>query len=492
MNDDFALSSDILTAFIEVAEMQTTEAEADTEVKENLIVSGIKAVARQLSIRDFFKGPKRKLERADNEESDNETATKTRTAVSSESFLKLKASASRESLTKAKAGTSNAILPTNNSKKQYKQVPQFKWIPGSAFVVDAFNYGLIAGAEAYFLSHFHSDHYQGLNGRFWTDAPSSLKLFCSPVTANLVKKELKVPEERICRLQVGTLYAITPAWSVGVLDANHCPGSVMFVFWDRSRDRWHLHTGDFRFHPGLLKGAKLQEEGGKGELFDVSQVLFDHVFLDTTYARPDYAFPSQDEVIASCISGCQSLFRGQHSKATKWLIAVGSYLIGKERIILALADFFDCKIFADDRKRGILAALQWPELTRRLTDDPKATPFHIVSMAVLSKQKLNDYRARFSGRFTHVLGIRPTGWSFSKAEPSATLEVPKTVSKEQATVWSLPYSEHSSYAELGQFLREVAFRRVVPTVDNWKGIGHDVAKCNYNTDLLLQMISHKG
>ena len=52
-------------------------------------------------------------------------------------------------------------------------------------IVDGFQYVNNDLSQHYFLSHFHSDHYMGLNKKF-----SSGKIYCSEVTANLVHKIL--------------------------------------------------------------------------------------------------------------------------------------------------------------------------------------------------------------------------------------------------------------------------------------------------------------
>lgn len=268
----------------------------------------------------------------------------------------------------------------------------------------------------------------------------------------------------------------------------------MFIF-GVSDNKWHLHCGDFRASPSILNQKLLIDD--KRENFN--DFLFESVYLDTTYAHPKHTFPPQEQVISACVDGCSRLLRGQYDPSgqkrlvpLKWMIAVGSYLIGKERIILALAETFDLLIYADARKRSILKLLQWPELEDRLTDDPCATPLHFVSMGLLSKQKLADYKDSFQGRFSHVLGIRPTGWTFKDDSESSepwSLAMPKVDGT--SGVWPVPYSEHSSYKELEDFLKSISVKQVIPTVDNWSDIVLDLRRYGSSTKALLYQWSQR-
>ena len=51
-----------------------------------------------------------------------------------------------------------------------------RFLTGTGFTVDAFQYGEVEGCTAYFLTHFHSDHYAGLSKDFmWP-------VYCSEVS----------------------------------------------------------------------------------------------------------------------------------------------------------------------------------------------------------------------------------------------------------------------------------------------------------------------
>ncbi|KAK4057979.1 DNA cross-link repair protein PSO2/SNM1 [Microbotryomycetes sp. JL221] len=179
-------------------------------------------------------------------------------------------------------------------KGQPKQVPFYKWIEGMQITVDAFRYDKIQGCKAYFLSHAHSDHYQQLSER-WCHGP----IYCSVTTANLIKLKLKVKDEWIHPLPMNQTVNVQGI-DVTLIDANHCPGSVLFLFegphtdpnscWSNTPKRIfrYLHCGDFRASPQHINHPSLI---GK---------KIDACYLDTTYLDSKYCFPPQELVIQAC------------------------------------------------------------------------------------------------------------------------------------------------------------------------------------------------
>ena len=166
-------------------------------------IPNFRAVSKtvQMSISQFFRPPKR-LPPEEGQENDNVESDKRKCLSSNENNLKPKAS------------SSSSFSSSNDFKA--KKVPRFKLIPGTPFSVDAFSYGPLESITGHFLTHFHSDHYKGLSNKTIADGS---RLYCSEVTGNLVKKELKIREEVITILKLGHLYIIEGI-HVGVLDAN--------------------------------------------------------------------------------------------------------------------------------------------------------------------------------------------------------------------------------------------------------------------------------
>lgn len=136
--------------------------------------------------------------------------------------------------------------------------------------------------------HAHSDHYTNLSSS-WKSGP----IYCSQGTANLITHMLSVDKKWVRPLPMDTPTVIpdTNGVQVTLIEANHCPGSCLFLFEGRQtvnagdsnflsnfvgspRVFRYLHCGDFRasprhvMHPAV-KGKKI-----------------DHVYLDTTYLDP--------------------------------------------------------------------------------------------------------------------------------------------------------------------------------------------------------------
>ncbi|TPX08804.1 uncharacterized protein E0L32_009744 [Thyridium curvatum] len=215
--------------------------------------------------------------------------------------------------------TAAAAEHSARGKPAYQRTcPFYKIMPGFFICVDAFRYGAVQGCNAYFLSHFHSDHYVGLTAN-WTHGP----IYCSKVTGSLVKSQLRTAEKWVVELEfdVKTEVPGTEGVFVTMIPANHCPGSSLFLFEKTTpgsrdpranngkgpRTQRILHCGDFRAcrmhmeHP-LLRPETVDAVSGR-----TRQQKIDVCYLDTTYLNPRYSFPPQEDVSGSCAQLCAEL-----------------------------------------------------------------------------------------------------------------------------------------------------------------------------------------
>ncbi|XP_071318415.1 DNA cross-link repair 1A protein [Trachinotus anak] len=327
-----------------------------------------------------------------------------------------------------------------DGEAEFPRCPFYKKIPGTKFVIDAFRYGEIEGITAYFLTHFHSDHYGGLTKN------STFPIYCNRITGNLVKNKLKVAEQYVHILPMNTQVNVEGI-KVILLDANHCPGAAMLLFF-MPDGQTVLHTGDFRADPSMETYPEL--------LSCRVQTLY----LDTTYCSPQYTFPRQQEVISFAASTAFELV----TLNPRTLVVCGSYSVGKEKVFLALAEVLGSKVCLSRDKYNTMCCLESEQVRQRITTDWKAAQVHVLPMMQLSFKKLQDHLARFSQRYDQLVAFKPTGWTFSQQVDSVGDIQPEISGN--VSIYGIPYSEHSSFLELKRFVQWVQPLKIIPTVNN--------------------------
>ncbi|KAF3062323.1 DNA cross-link repair protein pso2/snm1 [Daldinia childiae] len=343
----------------------------------------------------------------------------------------------------------------SRGKPAYKRTcPFYKIMPGFSICVDAFRYGAVKGCNAYFLSHFHSDHYIGLTAN-WSHGP----IYCSKVTGSLVKNQLRTAAKWVVELEFDETIEVpgTEGVTVTMIPANHCPGSSLFLFekiigkGPNPRKQRILHCGDFRSCPAHVRHSLLRPNIVDAVSGKVKQQKIDVCYLDTTYLNPRYSFPPQDDVISTCAEFCRLISdensdtaeildtlkpgKGKVSKffkkeekssssATKTesnsqknrlLVICGTYSIGKERICKAIAQTLGTKIFASPAKIKICSQLGDPELAALMTSNPLEAQVHMQMLTEIRAETLQEYLDGYKPHFSRIVGFRPSGWNYRPA-----------------------------------------------------------------------------
>ncbi|KAF7822283.1 DNA ligase 6 isoform X2 [Senna tora] len=329
-------------------------------------------------------------------------------------------------------------------------LPQSKLIPNTRFLIDAFRH---AGdySVSYFLSHFHSDHYTGLTPNW-----SKGVIFCSNTTSRLLVQVLKVPSKFVVPLRLCDPVEIDGC-EITLVDANHCPGAVQFLFkipGAGGKCERYVHTGDFRFSKAMKSEPLLDAFVGA-----------DAVFLDTTYCHPKFQFPTQEESVAYIVDVVGTSGGEYDCSNRDVLFLVATYVVGKEKILLELARRLKRKVHVDTRKMEVLRVLGYGK-SGEFTEDDSETNIHVVGWNVLG-ETWPYFRPNFvkmkeimtERGYSKVVGFVPTGWTYEVKHNKFTVK-----SKDSFQIHLVPYSEHSNYDELREYVKFLKPKRVVPTV----------------------------
>ncbi|XP_066559762.1 5' exonuclease Apollo isoform X1 [Amia ocellicauda] len=296
-----------------------------------------------------------------------------------------------------------------------------KVIPHTPIAVDFWQVRKCSYVRLFFLSHMHSDHTSGLTST-WTNRP----IFCSPVTGKLLRLKLQVKEKWIHPLEVGDTHMLPlddigkETMTVTLIDANHCPGSVMFLF--EGYFGTILYTGDFRYMPSILREPCL----GNYKRIDV-------LYLDDTNCDPSRTLPSRQQATQQI----KEIIR----KHPLHNIIIGLYELGKETLLVELAMEFKTWVEVSPERLQTLQALNLPDV---FTTEPGAGRIRVVSHSEIRSSSLVLWN-----REHPTLAILPTSRPLAVIHPC---------------MYVVPYSDHSSFQELEDFVAALRPASLVPIV----------------------------
>ena len=311
--------------------------------------------------------------------------------------------------------------------------PSFKRLAGTDIIVDGFQWSLSQPqCRSFFLSHHHSDHTVGLY-RGWDIG----LIYCSHITARLLVEQDGLNPAVVRAVPLHQRVYIDGVF-VTLIDANHCPGAVVFVFElppfasdDDLRPPdppssaplprlktgpVYVHCGDFRycremgelFAPGQTStDAKVVEANAStatsnvpsafnhytsfyaaSSLYHLSRLTVTGVYLDTTYCKPQYNFPPQAAVV--------------------------NYTLNVVRDILLKEKRCNERLRAQNQHSALSASTlssAWHSL------DSATTPAPTASVATTASAFLNGYQRQQQQRTLFLVG------SFSIGKEKVFLEV---------------------------------------------------------------------
>lgn len=312
----------------------------------------------------------------------------------------------------------------------------------------------------YFLTHCHADHTQGLS-KNWRR-----RIYCSPTTAKLAAHLFGIDPKLFIPIELDETITIDydddqkpekRSFHVTALEADHCPGAVMFLF-----DGWFgriLCTGDFRYEL-------------ESQAIDIDRLRFhaiDRLYLDATnWRNGTSSLPCREEAIEKILETIS-----KRPDQEMIVLAMPQARLGKERLLRAIARRFKQRICVDPARLATLKVLGvsnlrfWKaskkrtkysslQLDEHFTDNALETRFHVANGSPRKISRMIDaYRAMGRNAFVLILTSLP----YLK-EAVECQEINQQYSFNTSNAAVIPYSDHSSRKELEAFLDCLRVRQI--------------------------------
>ncbi|KAG8429678.1 hypothetical protein GDO86_003961 [Hymenochirus boettgeri] len=293
-------------------------------------------------------------------------------------------------------------------------------LPNTPIAVDFWQIRRCSHVRLFFLSHMHSDHTTGLTST-WNQP-----MYCSPVTAKILKYKLQVSNKWINPLEVGQSHLLplddvgTETVTVTLIDANHCPGSVMFLF--EGYFGTILYTGDFRYSSNMLRYPPLN-----------NRKAIDVLYLDNTNCDPVQNLPSRQEAT----NQIKEIIKDHPGHD----IVIGIYNIGKESLLVDLAKTFKTWVVVSPQRLELLCIL---EMENVFTSEEGSGRIRLVDQSEVNYANMVRWN-----KMCPTLAILPTS---------------RKVRTWHKDIHIVPYSDHSSFEELLEFVSRLKPCSIIPVV----------------------------
>ena len=298
-------------------------------------------------------------------------------------------------------------------------------ISGTPIAVDFWKLRQCPHSRIFFLSHMHADHTAGLKSSWNTHT-----IYCSELTKKLVTAKRGVNSDLVTGLPLDEHIIINldeqgqETMSVTLIDANHCPGSVMFIF--EGYFGKILYTGDFRHCERIATHSAINRR------------VFDVLYLDNTYCDPNCIFPSRTEATNEILE----IIR-RHSEH---MVVIGLHNLGKEMLLHTIAKEFRTWIGVDPSRRETLELIEMPNV---FTCEIDKVRIRVVKNNEITRKNMQAWNSE-----EPTIAILPTCLYVGGKNPFANLD----------NVFVVPYSDHCSFEELQKFVQVVKPRRIIPIV----------------------------
>ncbi|KAG6909517.1 hypothetical protein DXG01_017074 [Tephrocybe rancida] len=353
-------------------------------------------------------------------------------------------------------------------------------------------------AALHLLSHTHSDHLTGLSAQSF-----GYKVICSRDSKEMLLRHEAYGERELhdlnyraqkmrtySHLEVGptrgpdgavsyagsrdlletlpihmpTKYDLSEDESVTVtlLDANHCPGAVMFLI--EGSEGAILHTGDFRAEPWFLESITRNPFlrpylAHRGDSTNTKTLKA--IYLDTASVLSTLSVPTKN----SATSGLIELM-GRFPDTTYFYLNTWTW--GYEDVLKAVSLRFNSPIHVDRYKYSIYKRTSDLFLASIITQDPSCTRFHACErfhrcefVAVDDSPEESQYNTTsYLGKrvvYVNPVNMGSQSWDLYLKETKERLS-----QGEEINNLLVPLSRHSPLDELRKFVALFRPHRVIP------------------------------